>query len=1252
MNTQISSPIRLKIALFGFLMMTLVHADQPAWSVNPVDYSSSANVRASLYVDEVLVDDPATILGAFVGETCRGVAQSVNILDTWIFFLTVYANTDGEELSFKAYIAGEDVVVPITETIIFSNGSNYGSAYDPIILNAVIYLDHAPAVADIPDQEIPAGASFADFDLDDYLIELDGNPVAWSASGQTELLVSIDSENIVTIQAPTSDWSGSEQLTFTATDLTEQGLFGYDMAQFTVLPFDHPPEVSDIPDQMVPAGETFTDIALDDYLIELDGDQISWSYSFMPPLVPDPLPDWSVDPGNYELSMTITARIMAQGMEPDSQANLLAAFAGSECRGVVTPIFAIDSWYYFLTVFADQNGEEITLKFYDSGNSIVLPVSESFVFVNNFAFGSPLNHEMLHAEFLHVTIDSQNIASVEIMNPDWSGSETIIYTATDQNTWNSYSASDYVTYSYTGQFDLPPFINPIPDQVVDEGDSFTPFDLDDFLLELDGDPVFWTVSGNTDLSVLLDADNLLTVTPPDENWFGSEQLLIAVTDDTPYQLSDLTAVQFTVSPVNDAPFPVSGLTDLLLLSGTSADFSVDLFDDIEGDPLFYSVTSSDESVAAVSLVGILGTVLAVRPGEAELTVSADDGNGGIGSIQFNVIVTCDGTIDCNGDCNGTAGVDGCGICSGGNTNHEADSDIDCNGDCFGLAAIDACGICSGGNTGHIADSDLDCHGDCFGTAFPDDCGVCSGGNTGHEANSDLDLCNVCPDGSMGSGSDDPAPDGYSYGNGSDCVGDCFGTAGIDNCGVCSSGNSGHEADSDMDCNGDCFGNADPDACGVCSSGNSGHEADSDIDCNGDCFGPAFPDDCGVCSNGNSGHEANSEIDDCNVCPDGSMGSGSNDPAPEGYDFGDGPDCSGDCFGTAFIDDCGVCSAGSSGHEPNSDMDCNGDCFGSAEPDACGVCSGGNSNHEDGSDIDCNGDCFGTALENECGCIGGNTGLSGDACYGCTDPLAVNFDPSANLEDDSCAYAGDFNGDGTTDVSDVVLIVDWIISNQLPTDDLLLTCDLTGEGEITVVDLVLIIQLIIGDYGMVEPLVSASLLVNSGLLSLKASGTVSALQIRTEGDFTITETNLPPGWEMHRNRGRILIFTFNGPVISETALFHFSGTLRVMENQITDKAGNAVSATVLEIPETFSISRVSPNPFNPVTSLTIDLPNEGYITLAIYDVSGGFIRNLLSEYRAAGSYQFQLDGRSLTSGVYFIRLTLGHSATSRKVLLLK
>jgi hypothetical protein len=56
---------------------------------------------------------------------------------------------------------------------------------------------------------------------------------------------------------------------------------------------------------------------------------------------------------------------------------------------------------------------------------------------------------------------------------------------------------------------------------------------------------------------------------------------------------------------------------------------------------------------------------------------------------------------------------------------------DCNGDFGGTAFLDECETCVGGNTGLEA-CVTDCNGDFGGTAFLDECETCVGGNTGLE----------------------------------------------------------------------------------------------------------------------------------------------------------------------------------------------------------------------------------------------------------------------------------------------------------------------------------------------------------------------------------------------------------------------------------------------------------------------------------------------------------------------------------------
>ncbi len=86
-----------------------------------------------------------------------------------------------------------------------------------------------------------------------------------------------------------------------------------------------------------------------------------------------------------------------------------------------------------------------------------------------------------------------------------------------------------------------------------------------------------------------------------------------------------------------------------------------------------------------------------------------------------------GGSDCNGVSGGSAYLDDCGTCVGGNTGKTACT-IDCNGDVNGTAAMDACGFCAGGNTGRVA-----CIGSVQGEDFCSAAGVkesINGGFTG------------------------------------------------------------------------------------------------------------------------------------------------------------------------------------------------------------------------------------------------------------------------------------------------------------------------------------------------------------------------------------------------------------------------------------------------------------------------------------------------------------------------------------------
>ncbi len=83
----------------------------------------------------------------------------------------------------------------------------------------------------------------------------------------------------------------------------------------------------------------------------------------------------------------------------------------------------------------------------------------------------------------------------------------------------------------------------------------------------------------------------------------------------------------------------------------------------------------------------------------------------------------------------------------------------------------------------------------------------------------------------------------------------------------------------------------------------------------------------------------------------------------------------------------------------------------------------------------------------------------------------------------------------------------------------------------------------------------------------------------------------------------------------------------------------------------------PNPFNPSTALTFDLPARAEVRLLIFDSSGRAVRELLSGVREPGTHGVIWDGRRddgqpAGSGVYFARLATGGETRTRKLILLR
>lgn len=91
---------------------------------------------------------------------------------------------------------------------------------------------------------------------------------------------------------------------------------------------------------------------------------------------------------------------------------------------------------------------------------------------------------------------------------------------------------------------------------------------------------------------------------------------------------------------------------------------------------------------------------------------------------------------------------------------------------------------------------------------------------------------------------------------------------------------------------------------------------------------------------------------------------------------------------------------------------------------------------------------------------------------------------------------------------------------------------------------------------------------------------------------------------------------------------------------------------------FALRQNIPNPFNPTTGISYDVPQGGAtVSIRIYDVSGRTVRTLVDGWRPGGTHRVTWDGRdaagnAVSSGVYFYRMAAGSFVEARRMVLLK
>ncbi len=90
----------------------------------------------------------------------------------------------------------------------------------------------------------------------------------------------------------------------------------------------------------------------------------------------------------------------------------------------------------------------------------------------------------------------------------------------------------------------------------------------------------------------------------------------------------------------------------------------------------------------------------------------------------------------------------------------------------------------------------------------------------------------------------------------------------------------------------------------------------------------------------------------------------------------------------------------------------------------------------------------------------------------------------------------------------------------------------------------------------------------------------------------------------------------------------------------------------QVPAVFALNQNYPNPFNPTTRISFTLKEAGVAKLAVFNVLGQKVADLVSGKMQAGYHVVEFNASELSSGVYLYRLESGGNSVVKKMLLLK
>jgi len=264
-----------------------------------------------------------------------------------------------------------------------------------------------------------------------------------------------------------------------------------------------------------------------------------------------------------------------------------------------------------------------------------------------------------------------------------------------------------------------------------------------------------------------------------------------------------------------------------------------------------------------------------------------------------------------------------------------------------------------------------------------------------------------------------------------------------------------------------------------------------------------------------------------------------------------------------------------------------------------------------------------------------------AVFGCNDPDAINYNPDANVNDDSCEYPTILCVLGEVYVSEAATSgepEDYIeIFNAGDVE-----CSLAGFR--------------LDDSEDLDDLIFGNVILEPGAYWLGYEDSTDSFSsgLSSNGDIVV----------LADTAGNMLTVILEASVEVEgvqlSQSFDATGTgcyTMPTPGAVNDTCVTLNIINVGTVPTQFTLHQNYPNPFNPVTTLRYDLPVNGFVNITVYDMLGRKVKTLINQTQDTGYRSVIWNatndyGRPVSAGIYLYQIQAGQYISTNKMVLLK